>query len=562
MVTSKKEVIYIDVDDEITAIIDKVQASDAKIMVLVLPKRATVFQSIVNMKLLKRNVDQAKKNLVLITSEASLLPLAGVVGVHVAKTLQSKPAVPAAPQALDTPVSAGEVEAEDLSDTPLDRNAAIGTLAGPVGDETEEIEVDNDEVEAASAAAATSKVPFNKKLKVPNFESFRTKLFLGGAALVLLIVGWIFAAVVLPKATITIKTDTTDVTSTITLTSSPAIKELDEEKKLAPGILKELKKSDTQKSPATGQKDMGTKASGTVTLSLVDCSKEQVTVPAGTTVSSGSFNFITQVDVTMQSVKIGPNCRNSDFKDITTAKVKVEAQSAGDQYNLSARNYSVSGFGNVSAAGSAMSGGTSKVVKVVSQQDIDSARQKIIDSLNATANQDLSAQLTAEGFYPIKDTFETKNPLVVPSPGVDAEAQEVTVNVTITYTMAGAKQDAVVQLLESDIKQHIDTSKQNILNNGLDKATIRVEEKKPTGEVRFTLQTIAQAGVEQNESAIKQAIMGKKKGDVQSILLARPGVKDVKVSFSPFWVYKTPKKESKLKIIFEQQTTQSTNGSN
>ena len=77
MATSDKDTIYIDIDDEITGIIDKVTASNGKIVALVLPKRASVFQSIVNMKLLKRAADSEKKNLVLITSAAGFLPLAG-----------------------------------------------------------------------------------------------------------------------------------------------------------------------------------------------------------------------------------------------------------------------------------------------------------------------------------------------------------------------------------------------------------------------------------------------------------------------------------------------------
>src|SRR3546814_1310977 len=43
---------------EITSIIDKVRAGDGRIVALVLPKRATVLQSIVNMKLLKRSEER------------------------------------------------------------------------------------------------------------------------------------------------------------------------------------------------------------------------------------------------------------------------------------------------------------------------------------------------------------------------------------------------------------------------------------------------------------------------------------------------------------------------
>ena len=97
MATTGKDVIYIDIDDEITAIIDKLRTSEARIVALVLPKRATVFQSSVNMKLLKKAADESKKRLVLITSEANLMPLASSIGLYVAKNLQSKPEIPLSP---------------------------------------------------------------------------------------------------------------------------------------------------------------------------------------------------------------------------------------------------------------------------------------------------------------------------------------------------------------------------------------------------------------------------------------------------------------------------------
>ena len=86
-----KETIYVDVDDEITSIIDKIEGAKEQVVALVLPKRSTALQSIVNMRLLKRHADGASKNVVLITTETALMPLAGAAGIHVAKTLTSTP---------------------------------------------------------------------------------------------------------------------------------------------------------------------------------------------------------------------------------------------------------------------------------------------------------------------------------------------------------------------------------------------------------------------------------------------------------------------------------------
>ena len=49
-----KDVIYIDTDDDITAIIGKIKNSKDKIIALVPPKRIGVLQSTVNLRLLSK----------------------------------------------------------------------------------------------------------------------------------------------------------------------------------------------------------------------------------------------------------------------------------------------------------------------------------------------------------------------------------------------------------------------------------------------------------------------------------------------------------------------------
>ena len=49
-----KEVIYIDVDDDITSIISKVKSIEAKIIAIVPPKRIGILQSAVNLRILQK----------------------------------------------------------------------------------------------------------------------------------------------------------------------------------------------------------------------------------------------------------------------------------------------------------------------------------------------------------------------------------------------------------------------------------------------------------------------------------------------------------------------------
>ena len=60
-----KDVIYIDVEDDITTIISKIKASKERIIALVPPRRIGVLQSAVNIRLLARAAISADKRIVL-----------------------------------------------------------------------------------------------------------------------------------------------------------------------------------------------------------------------------------------------------------------------------------------------------------------------------------------------------------------------------------------------------------------------------------------------------------------------------------------------------------------
>src|SRR5690606_18250766 len=89
---------YIDVEDDITAIIGKVKGAQNKIVAVVPPKRIGVLQSAVNMRLLARAAEQSGKRLVLISGNQALTALAASAGIPSARTLQSKPELATLPK--------------------------------------------------------------------------------------------------------------------------------------------------------------------------------------------------------------------------------------------------------------------------------------------------------------------------------------------------------------------------------------------------------------------------------------------------------------------------------
>jgi hypothetical protein len=565
-----KDTIYIDVDDEITGIIDKLKGSEGKVVALVLPKRAGVFQSIVNMKLLKRAADSEKKNAVLITNETGLLPLAGAAGLHVAKTLTSKPEIPIGPSLADEAVETVN-ENEAYGDGPIiNPEKSVGELAGaappPIDQGVETIALDNSETpsDADKPIAAKSFEPpknakkKNKKLKIPNFERFRLLLVLLVLLIIIVIGAFIFANIKLAKATIEIKTDATNVNSTqnLTLYADPS-----NSSSTVPSKLEQYQKTYTETVPTTGQKNNGNKASGTITTSAGACGATAPSdVPAGTGVSSSNNEtFITQDDITFQPSLHGKSC-SFEGVDASTgqANVPVLAQSPGSSYNTpDGTSFTVADRSDVSASGSA-TGGTDNIVQSVNQNDINNAKAKVSTN-NSTAQQTLDSQTKGDDYSPINATFSVGTPTVSSSANVGDVANSVTVTETVTYTVYGVQQAAFKSLIDSGINSQINTTKQSILNDGLSNASYNVINQSTTSAA-ITVSTTAEVGPQLNTSAIISAAAGQKSGTIQSQLSNNPDVTGVTVHFSPFWVSTAPKNTSHITIqIAKPTTTQSSN---
>jgi hypothetical protein len=546
----KKDVVYIDNDDEIASITDKVQSSPEKIVALVLPKRCTVLQSSVNMKILNKAANDEGKKVVLITSEAGLLPLAGAAGLFVAKTLQTKPAVPAAPQIDDAIESVVEAEADAETEPQLDETKSIGELAGDTPeDDDAPIEL-GDDPEVEKETEKPKKEKKDKKLAVPNFDSFRVKLFAVIGGIILLIVLWFVLFNVLPKANVIVKIQYKSIPVTLSATGSTTATTTDTKAGTVPEQVKTLDKTETKKFSATGEKDNGTKATGKVSFSI-PCSSVSgapPTIPAGTGVSSGGLTFITQDSSSLTTPSFSGGCK------FVGGDVSVIAQNAGDKYNVnSGRTFTVAGFASVTGTNSTgMGGGTSKIIKVVSASDCDNAKNELLNA-NTDANKaELESQLKAAGQTPLSDTFAKTSGTATCTPGVDQEATESTATAQLKFTMIGVSTEGLNQLIDAQIQSQLGPN-EKIYDNGLSTGKITIKEKKPNGDVAFEFTGTAKVGVKQDSQVIAQTVAGKKYGDSVSAVKGLSGVSDVTITYSPFYVRSTPKDLKKITVTFESQ---------
>ena len=527
-----KDVIYIDVEDDITTIISKIKASEDRIIALVPPARYGVLQSAVNMRLLKRAADLSKKRIVIISSSQALSQLAASAKIPVAKNLQSKPEI------VDVPVmKTDDGDIIDGSSLPVGELAAAAEVK-QIGSKAVDEVIGQNSVAAVESPKRSAK---KSSPKVPNFSTFRKKLFIFGGLGVLLVGFLVWAIWFAPRATVVITAKTTPVTvdSNVRLLVGG-------ETDVKASTIKALQQTQTSELSveftATSEKNVGEKATGTVRLTSDSYSAllSGIDIPAGTRLTSTSGKeYLTNSAV---SLSISGN----------TKSVSITAAERGSSYNGASGNLNGTPASvNATITGGATTGGTDKTAIVVSQEDIDKAARVLAEK------KDDGLRAKVEGLFSesntiIKETYQETRSDPTPSVNIDEEATgPVTLKTTVTASMMAVDRSEMEKFLRTSIETEIDGMKsQKIYSNGSKDVKFSqfvAEEAGP--RVRMTAN--GKIGPVIKEDEVKDQAAGKSYGDIQTSLESIDGVRDVDTKFWPFWVRTVPKDTNRIMVEFK-----------
>ena len=550
-----KDIIYIDVEDDITAIIGKIKASNEKIIAIVPPKHTGILQSAVNLRLLNRMANNSHKRLVIITNNQALIALSASAGIPYAKNLQSKPEL----AELSVIAVDDDDDIIDGSSLPVGQHVDLSkksAKAEAIPDkEIESIDIDDSTLDVSKTELVKDKSVASKKssgVKVPNFGNFRKKLFLGGGLALILIAFLIWANVFAPSARviITAKTSPAPVSSTVTLAGNG---QTDIAKGIAQSVSQQLNKDNTVAFDVTGTKTVGEKAAGKVVFSNCDTSA-QVTIKSGTYISANGNNYVVQADTVVGPGSFSGGGCSSAGSSIAT---DVIATDIGPGYNAAPGTvFLVSGYTSQMTAKSAtgIAGGTSRDVKVPTADDIKAATAKLTAQSDDSAKKELSAKF-ASGEIIIDDSFTVVNSAPVSTPAVNTESTDgkAKLTATTTYAMTALPAADVEAFLKDNInKQLAGTTNQKIYNDGVDTVKLQGYSKSDTSTTVKIVGT-GQIGPSIDEAAIKEQVKGKIYGEVQSSLVSISGIDSVDVKFSYFWVTKVPNDANKISVEFNIQ---------
>ena len=591
-----KDVIYIEPEDDITDILSKLKESKHKIVALVPPKKASVLRSAVNFKLIAKTARRAEKTVVLVTTDASLMKLAAAIEMPVAKSLQSKPTLPEIddakefgeekPKAKDAAVieddapveekatekhskidSEEKTEVKKIAVTKIEDDEVSTTKKKSTKPHKEAAEIA--EIEEEKEEAAEKKKTSHRKdvAKVPNFKKYQWPIIFGVIIAIFLFVFCFWALKIAPAmdVRVTIKTTPKNFNERVTLVTDEAKEDPDNGVFYIEG--KSIKKTVKADFEATGKENKGNKASGTITITRpkgsVVTSEDDLTlsIPKGTVFTYNGRNYITtegsSANATTESLScVGVFTRTCRLtEDISSGGIKIEASEKGENYNIEAAS---SGWStnlgmpsNTKITSSAISGGTTKNVTVVSEEDIKDAESNLDMGIESEARDSLAEEFGDE-YILISGSFKADDGKITTSPAKGEEVgKDVTPQITkeLTYTIYAISRDDVERYVTKIIGEGIGDDTQKIHDSGASAAFVESfkqsdDKKSYTGKLKTTVQI----GPNVTEQSIADRILGKRMGEVQAMLKSINGVTEVKTTPSYFWVTSVPEDINKVKI--------------
>ena len=582
-----KDVIYIEPEDDITDIIAKVKNAKTKIVALVPPKKAGVLRSVVNFKLIAKTALQHNKTVVLISTDENLVKFAQSVKMPVAKSLSSKPQL-----ATDDEAEFGDADEESdiIEEEPEAETSTSKSEKKDVKSDHEKSHKDDKKVEAVKAKkseevvtedeideeADTDKKVAKKKSnqKVPNIKKYRTQIIIGSVFAVIMVVVLIWAFAFAPAAKVIVHVRTSDqgFSETIKLTTDQDKEDIDA------GIFymeeKAIEKTASADFEATGEVDKGTKASGTLTVkrtspvSIVGNGRDAITIPVGTKFTYNGLTYVSTAASTLRAVDVKDfdtdTCKVSTSlvatcdlsKDVTTT-VKIEAIENGDKYNMGAVNsgWTASISGATPTSSAAISGGTSKIVKIVSKDDLAAAEENLDITGESDAKKELIDENSDDAIV-IKSSFNIENGQLSSSPALGEEVSGDTkpkVTKKTTYKVYTVSRDAVSQYIEKTVEEGLGDDTRTVYATGAGKDEEKViaffeSYKNNNGEYTAKLKSTVKIGPRVTPEMISEKILGQKVGQVRTMLTSINGVADVEINRSYFWVTKIPSDINKVEI--------------
>lgn len=315
--------------------------------------------------------------------------------------------------------------------------------------------------------------------------------------------------------------------------------------------------------PATGEKRVDTKASGTIEIYNTYSAKSQTLVKNTRFEDPKGRIYRIQKSVTVPGF-------TKQGSTVIPGKVSavIYADFAGAEYNADPSDFTIPGFKNdprfdsfYARSTTPITGGFSGVIKTVSDEVLAKAKKDIEEKLHTTLVEKLKAEIPSDSiFYDNGLFFEISD--IPQKESTDASAD------TLTVAQKGVLRAVIfnAKTLGTHVVQSITplSKDESVIVRGLSDLSFTIKNKEgwnpsSTEELSFELTGPVTAVWEVDNEALKVQFAGKKKADFVAMIADHKNITKAEASISPVWKTSFPKEISKIIIRNSEQS--STDGS-
>ena len=576
-IISKKKVLFTEIDDEITGIYDKLKKYKMRNIYIVVPKRAILFQSIVNLRILKRKSEDLDKTIYIITNDQNGMQLAERAGFTVFDKLEGNE---------HPSLVSGKLPDDQMQITPLE--ASINTY-----EDDAPTRLKSKKLSIAELIRRTKKnenqperpqSQLNKKKRVKEKTRFvlvspnRQALVILTTIAVLILFLIIYIA--LPGATIYLspKSNTLSVSANVTLADAAKNQSyLDTHPQNV--IASYQVETTVQKKMTyftTGNKFEGKNATGTISI-INTSGKEWPLVEQTRFQTSDGLVFRIQKGVTVPASTIAGAGKLDAF--VVADEADANGQIIGERGNIQPSKFFLPGLSEdnrqkISAeSSSAFAGGQTITHKQVTKDDLDAAKGKMEAELRNAAEEQLKTQVVKTNAEKSMDlilltgnnAITLGNPSVIIPEGLEGQiVDQFEISGTIPAKGTAYNYNELANILKAKLK----------LSKSPEKKLIRIDSESISYRLipieagaDITRQTITATikGVEQYEidpekengkrliDNIKNHILGKSISEAETYIQQLPSINKVQISSWPAWSPTIPNVPDNIKIEIKEE---------
>ena len=555
-----QKIVYLEVDEEITSVVDRLKNIKEERVVLVIPKRANLLQSIVNLKLLKNQIEHLNKEVIIVTTDKLGRNLASQVGFIVQQKIDEK-GLEVEPKPTFTKPVETKITYRRSEEIPKEKpQFKIGPSITDITYRKEKPSFTPPFKKEEAPKPAFKAPPVKEKPKIIVKKRKLTKfalpainktVFLIGG-IILIMVAFVLLAI-LPRASIKLILKGEPIDKSFEIIVEKDIENANFEKGIIKGTLITLEKTEEKKNlTCTGKKNIGQKATGTVTLSNVYDENPQSLV-AGTrlvsTVNGQTYRINSAVTIPGARVVAGNIVPG-------TVNIEITADQPGQEYNLpSGSHFTIPGLAGTDKydkiyadTTSAIRGGFTEEVTILSQEDFNKYKDQMVAELGKKARDELVSQ------HKDKELFlEGLSPQVLeatPNIPVGTESAKFDLKVKIKLVTLGASKKDFDYLVFKKLTASLPPDK-DLMSEDIKVLAVKVisfeQEKKLVASIKASGYSFDKI----DEDQIKKVIVGEGKEQATNYLTSLKGVSQAEVNLWPFWVRSVPrlfKKSIKINI--------------